>query len=234
MNIGRRTVLLALMAASMLLPVDAQISGQASSGAAVPVPPGFQGYSKAELHLTYLYPAELTPIDGAFGVTAARRMIYGEADSDPAKADTCAKVLLAVGKGREGNGAWTRVALVDVNGQCFPPKALQNKKATQLLLRNLVLQGTTVMGMMPVAPTAVYPIEGHWASFSAAQGEPITKSDLQTAEQQMLGLAAVQTEGQVLAWVIETNDAAMFNQLLGSGVDLGTGKPEPLFGGGVR
>ena len=218
----------------MLPSAHAQIAGQASSGGPATVPPGFQAWSNPELHLTYLYPAELTPVDGAFGTTAVRRMIYGDPDSDTAKADTCAKVLLSVGKGNEGKGEWTRVGLVEVNGQCFPPKALQSKKSTQMLLRNLVSQGTTVMGMMPMEQPAVYPIEGHWASFSAAQGEPISRSDLQTGEQQLIGLAAVQVGGRILGWVIETNDEAMFNRLLGSGVDFGTGKPEQLFGGGVR
>lgn len=223
-----------LVAAAMLPSAQAQISGQASSGGPTTVPPGFHGYSNPELHLTYLYPAELMPVDGAFGTTAARRMIYADAESDTAKADTCAKVLLSVGKGHEGQGEWARLGLVEVNGQCFPPKALQNKKSTQMLLRNLVSQGTTVMGMMPLEQPAVYQIEGRWASFSAAQGEPVSKSDLQTGEQQVLGLAAVHVEGYILGWVIETNDEAMFNRLLGSGVDFGTGKPERLFGGGVR
>ncbi len=222
-----------MLVAAAMLP-SAQTSGQASSGGPTTVPPGFQGYSNPELHLTWLYPGELTPVEGAFGTTAARRMIYGDAESDTAKADTCAKVLLSAGKGSEGQGEWTRLALVEVNGQCFPPKALQNKKSTQILLRNLVSQGTTVMGMMPVEQPALYQIEGHWASFSAAQGEPISKSDLQTGEQQLLGLAAVHVGGRILGWVIETNDEAMFNRLLGSGVDFGTGKPERLFGGGVR
>ncbi len=231
----RRVWLLStLVAAAMLSSTHAQISGQASSGGPATAPPGFQAWSNAELHLTYLYPAELAPADGAFAVTAARRMIYGDADSDTAKADTCAKVLLSVGKGNEGKGAWIRLGLVDVNGQCFPPKALQSKKTTQKLLRNLVSQGTTVMGMMPVEQPALYQIEGHWASFSAAQGEPVSKSDLQTGEQQVLGLAAVQDGGHIVCWVMETNDEAMFNRLLGSGVDFGTGKPERLFSGGVR
>lgn len=225
-----------LVAAAMLSSAHAQISGQASSGGPATVPPGFQAWSNPELHLTWLYPAELTPVDGAFAITAAQRMLHGEdAESDPTQADTCAKVLLSVGKGTEGKGQWVRVGLVAVNGQCFPAKVLQSKKPTQMLLRNLVSQGTTVMGMMPVEDQpAGYQIEGHWATFSAAQGEPVGKSDVQTSDQQVLGVVAVQAEGCILGWVLETNDEAMFNRLLGSGVDFGTGKPEPLFGGGVR
>jgi hypothetical protein len=225
-----------LVAAAMLSSAHAQISGPASSGGPATVPPGFQAWSNPELHLTWLYPAELTPVDGAFAITAAQRMLHGEdAELDPTQADTCAKVLLSVGNGTEGKGQWARVGLVAVNGQCFPAKVLQSKKATQMLLRNLVSQGTTVMGMMPVEDQpAGYQIEGHWATFSAAQGEPVGKSDVQTSDQQVLGVVAVQAEGRILGWVLETNDEAMFNRLLGSGVDFGTGKPEPLFGGGVR
>jgi hypothetical protein len=231
----RLWLLLSLIVSAVPMPTArAQISGQASSGAAAAVPAWFTAYSNAELHLTYTYPAQLTPVDGAFAVTAARRMIYGDAESDLAKADRCAKVLLSVGEGSESRGAWTRVGLVQVDGQCYPPKWLQKKKDTLLLLGNLVRQGTTVMGMMPLERPTGYQIEGHWASFCAAQGQPVTMSDVQTAEQQMVGLAAVQAGSRVLAWVIETNDTAMFNRLLGTGVDFGTGKPEQLFGGGIR
>jgi hypothetical protein len=232
MTSGRIAILLALVAA---LPFTYnQISAQAIGGAPAAAPPGFKAWSNPELHLTYLYPAELTAIDGAFGTTVARRMIYGDEESDEAKADTCAKVLLSVGKGREGQGEWIRLGLVDVNGQCFPPKALQKKKETVMLLQNMVRQGTTEMGMMPLEQPVGYPIEGRLASFCAAQGEPVSKGDLQTGDQQLIGLVAVQVGGHIVEWVIETNDQVMFNRLLGSGVDFGTGKPERLFPGATQ
>jgi hypothetical protein len=98
-----------------------------------------------------------------------------------------------------------------------------------MLLRNLVKQGTTVMGLMPMEQPAAYEIEGRKANFAAAQGEPVTGNDLQTGTSEVIGVAAVAVEGRVVAWVIETNDGAMFNRLLGSGVDFGTGKPQRLF-----
>jgi hypothetical protein len=65
--------------------------------------------------------------------------------------------------------------------------------------------------------------------FSAAQGTPVTMTDLQTGEEQVIGAAAVAVNGHVLGWVIEANDAALFNRLLGSQVDFGGGKGQRLF-----
>jgi len=231
MNCGKKAMMLALIVPSM----HAQIAGRVSSGPPTSAPPGFQIYSNAALHLTYTYPVELKPVDGGFAAAATRRMVYGsDTGSDQGTADRCVKVLMSAGSGTEGKGAWVRLGVAGVDGRCFPPQVLQKKKATQMLLLNLARQGTTLMGMVALGAPVGYQIEGHWAIFCAAQGQPLSNSDVQTAEAQMLGLAAVQTANGFLTWVIETNDAAMFNRLLGSGVDLGTGKPEELFAGGVR
>jgi hypothetical protein len=233
MNSCRKAILPALLAALTLSCAYGQTSGRANA-TGPPPPAGFQVYANADLHLAYTYPEELKPVDAAFAGVMARRMIYGE-ESDQAGSDTCARILLSVGEGSEGKGPWVRLGLVEVNGQCFPPKVLQKRKDTQMLLRNMVRQGTTVMGMMPVEQQpAGYLIQGHWASFDAAQGQPVTRGDFQTGEQQLAGVAAVQAGGNILAWVIETNDAGALNRLLATGVDFGAGKPEPLFGGGVR
>ncbi len=215
---------------------EAQVAGQVGSGPPATAASATQVYSNAPLHLTYAYPVELTPRDGGFAGAIGRRMIYGEdAEADYAKAHDCAKVLLSVGKGSEGSpGVWVRLGLVEIGDPCAPGKVLQNKKATQAMLGDLVRQGTTMMGLMPVERPTLYQIEGHWAGFCAAQGTPVTGQDLQTGDQQLMGVATVAVEGKVLGWVIQTNDSAMFNQLLGTGVDFGTGKPERLFSGAVR
>jgi len=224
-------VLSMLAAGTALTPGQAQIAGQAAAGPPLPAP-ALQVYSNAELHLTFSYPAGLTPRDGAFAAAAARRMLYGEdAESERSQADACTTVLLSVGTGTEGRGAWGRLGLLEIHGQCFPAKTLQNKKASQLLLRNLVKQGTTTMGMMPLDQPAVYLIQGRWASFCAAQGQPVSGGDLQSADQQLVSVVAVLVQSEVLGWVVETNDGAMLNRVLGSGVDFGTGKPERLFPG---
>lgn len=238
MKSDRKAMLLALLAAGFLVstPARPQVTGQAASGPPPVASPTNQVFSNAELHLTYSYPAELAPQDSAFAAAIARRMIYGEdAETDYAKARDCAKVLLSVGTGREGSpGPWVRVALVEIGELCAPAKVLQNKKAVQALLANLVKQGTTVMGMMPVERPTVYQIEGHWAGFCAAQGTPVTGQDLQTGQEQLIGVAAVAVDAKILGWVIQTSDAATFNRLLATGVDFGTGKPERLFAGAVQ
>jgi len=207
-----------------------QVAGAAASGAAAQASPASAAtkvYTNAELHLTFTYPAELGPVDAAPVAAVARRMVYG----DDASEDKCTKVLLAVGEGSGrgqggGQGGWARVGLVEVNAQCFPAKVLREKKATDRLLRNFVTQATTVMGTMPLEQAAGYEIEGRRACFAAAQGTPVTAGGVQTAGEELLGVAAVATEGRVVSWVIETNDGAMFNRLLASGVDFGTGKTE--------
>jgi hypothetical protein len=228
----------ALVVATFLIAAHAraQIAGQVGGTPASTPAPATQFFSNPEVHLTYEYPAELKAQDGAFAAAIARRMIYGEdAETDYAKARDCAKVLLSVGTGREGSpGPWVRVALVEIGELCAPAKVLQNKKAAQALLANLVKQGTTVMGMMPVERPTVYQIQGHWAAFCAAQGTPVTGQDLQTGQEQLIGVAAVAVDAKILGWVIQTSDAATFNRLLATGVDFGTGKPERLFAGAVQ
>ena len=191
-------------------------------------------YTNPELHLTFSYPAELTPRDAATVLAAEQRMIYGAdaaTEGDPPRADKCAKVLLAVGENGAGSGAttWARVGLFDVDVRCLPAQALRNKKVMDTTLTKLVQQGTTEMGMMPIEPPMFYDLAGQRMHFSAAQGTPVTMSDLQTGEEQVIGAAAVAVNGHVLGWVIEANDAALFNRLLGSQVDFGGGKGQRLF-----
>jgi len=57
----------------------------------------------------------------------------------------------------------------------------------------------------------------------------VAKTDVQSAESEVIGVAAMATGGHVLSWLLESNDPATFNRLLGSQVDFGTGKPERLF-----
>ncbi|HEX4310967.1 MAG TPA: hypothetical protein VHZ25_13125 [Acidobacteriaceae bacterium] len=235
MKLGWSAVLLVAVAAGAQ---TTGVTGAAQAGAAGS--PAVQTYTNPELHLTFQYPADLTPRDTAEVTLVGRRMMYGgdeEADPGHPKPDTCTKVLLSVGKGNEGSGkaggVWVRVGLLDVDARCFPAQVFRNKKTIDPLLRNLVKQGTTVMGMMPLEQPAAYGIQGHRTSFCAAQGQPLTGTDLQTGDEQMMGVVVVAVEGHLVGWVLETSDAAIFNQLLGSVVDLGGGKPERLFPGQV-
>jgi hypothetical protein len=222
------------MKASLMAMVLASVAafGQAAQ-APPPASEPMRVYTNPELHLTFSYPAELTPRDAATVLGAERRMIYGAdaaTDADHPR-DMCAKVLLAVGANNAGSGAtsWARVGLFEVDARCLPAQVLRNKKAMDLTLTNLVRQGTTEMGMMPIEPPMFYDLEGQRMHFSAGQGTPVMTADLQTGEEQVIGAAAVAVNGHVLGWVIEANDAALFNRLLGSQVDFGGGKAQRLF-----
>lgn len=211
-------------------------TGQTGAAGAAAAGGAMRSYTNPALHLTFSYPAELTPRDASTVAAAGRRMIYGSdtaADADHPQTDTCAKVLLAVGEeGAAGGGAaatWARVGLFDVDVRCLPVQALRNKKLMDVTLTNLVQQATTVMGMMPLEQPMFYEMQGQRMHFCAAQGTPVNMGDLQTGEEQVAGAAAVAVNGHVLSWVMETNDSALFNRLLGSQVDLGTGKVERLF-----
>jgi hypothetical protein len=224
------------MKAGLMAMVLASVAafGQAAS-APSPASAPMRVYTNPELHLTFLYPAELTTRDTATALGAERRMVYGTnaaTEGDHSRPDTCAKVLLAVGEDSAGNGTTgTRasIALFDVNAQCYPPKVLRDKKAMDLLLRNFTIQATTEMGMMPIEQPMFYDLEGHRMHFCAAQGTPVTTGDLQTGEEQVVGAAAVAVEGHVLGWVLEANDPVLFNRLMGSQVDLGGGTAQRLF-----
>lgn len=198
-------------------------------------------YMNPDLHLMFGYPADLAPVDAASVLAVGRRTIYGgdeEGDPDHPATDACTKVLLSVGKGNQNGGGasnqWVRLGLLDVSAQCFPAKTFGNKKTIDALLRNLVKQGTTLMGLMPLEQPAAYEVEGHRANFCAAQGQPVTGSDLQTAGEEVIGVATIAVPGHVVVWVIETSDGETFNQLLGSPVDFGAGKPQRLFPGVAR
>jgi hypothetical protein len=226
-------VALVLMPAMMA----AQTGSQAPIAGAAPTgPQPVQVYKNAELHLTFSYPAELAQVDAAAVAAVGRRMVYGSSeesdDPDHPAPDRCTKVLLSVGKGNEREaGTWVRVGLLDVNAQCFPAKVFRDKKSADALLRNLVKQGTTVMGMMPVEEPVRYLLQGHRAGFCGAQGAPVTGSDVETGGDQLIGVVVAVVDGHLLGWVLETNDPAMLNRLLGSPVDFGAGKAERLFPG---
>jgi hypothetical protein len=238
MKLGLTAVLLVAVAAGAQTAASPAAGGGAQAGVAGA--PTVQTYTNPELHLTFQYPADLKPRDGAEVALVGRRMMFGgdeEADPDHPKPDTCTKVVLSVGKGSEGSGAaggaWVRLGVLDLDARCFPAQVFRNKKTIDPLLRNLVKQGTTVMGMMPLEQPAAYLLEGRRASFCATQGQPLTEGDLQTGEELMMGVVVAAVDGHLVGWVLETSDAATFNQLLGSLVDLGGGKPERLFPGQV-
>jgi hypothetical protein len=144
------------------------------------------------------------------------------------------KVLLSVGKNGDQAGALARIALFDVDVRCLPAKALRNKKAMDGVLASLATQGTTAMGLMPIEEPMHYEIQGHRVRFAAAQGTPVMKGDLQSADAQVIAVAATAVNGHVLSWWIEAGDLATFNHLLRSQVDFGAGQAQALFPAGFQ
>lgn len=224
------TLLLSAAAAGQAGSPSTTGTGQAAAG------PGNRVYTNAELHLTFSYPDELVPADPATTSAAGQRIIYGEdtaPDSKPQNSPSCAKVLLSVatpgGSAPSTARGRASIALFDVDLRCLPPKALTNKKAMDNALSNLTSEGTTFMGMMPIEQPLFYQIQGHRVRFAAAQGTPVTRDNLQTADALLIAVVATALEGHVLSWVLQSTDAAAFNRLLKSQVDFGAGKPQPLF-----
>jgi hypothetical protein len=135
---------------------------------------------------------------------------------------------LSVGTEKRANPEGT-ISLFDISPGCVPADAAKNKKAMDKALAGIVTEGTTVLGMMPIEQPFAYPIEGHRVHFAASQGQPVTKTDLQTSEPQLRATIAVAVNGHILSWMFEAGDAEFFNRLLASPVDFGAGKAQPLF-----
>src|ERR1700729_413366 len=83
--------------------VAAQTGVQAPIAGAPTGAPPVQVYRNAELHLTFSYPAELGPVDGAAVAAVGQRMVYGSTEEAEGpghpKPDFCKKVFLLGGEG---------------------------------------------------------------------------------------------------------------------------------------
>lgn len=194
-----------------------------------------QVYTNPELHVTFWYPAELQARDAKTVAELERRMLFGsdpDFDSARMQAAGCSKVLLAVAEPASGGNARQEPAasltLYDIAPGCVPPTAEKKKKEMDQVLRALAREGTTVLGMMPVEEPQGYSLEGLRAELAAAQGQPVTKTDVQSGEPELMATVAVAVQGHILSWMLEANSLEGFNRLLASRVDFGAGKPETL------
>ena len=197
-------------------------------------------FSDSGLHLTFSYPAELTPMDAKAATALGQRILYGEdgaSDSKTIKSgEGCTKTLLAVG---EQGRVMAQLSLFEIDLSCVPPKAAKNRKLMDQVLHGLASQGNEVLGMTPLDDPVGFLLQGRHAFFGAAQGTPVSSGALQTSEAQVTATIAVEVEGQdklpkILAWHVVSSDPATFNRLLASPVDLGTGQAQPLFQALVR
>ncbi|MGA8532130.1 MAG: hypothetical protein WB622_20570 [Acidobacteriaceae bacterium] len=192
-------------------------------------------FTDATLHLTFSYPAELTPVDPKVSTALGQRILYGEdGASDPDKVKSgagCIRTLMAVG---EDGRVTARLALFEIDLSCIPPKAAKNRKLMDETLHGLASQGNEVLGMVPMDDPVGFLLGGNHAFFAAAQGTPVSASAIQSSRGLVTATIAVEVlsrggQREILAWHVASSDAGTFNRLLGCPVDLGTGQAQPLF-----
>ena len=227
---GIVTALLGLAAAAQT-PGASPATPQASTGST-------QTYTDPELHLTFIYPANLKPLDAKAVAALGHSQAF---DNDPGantgqlQSEGCSSVLLAVGSesapNQSGqNGVWGGILLTAIAPACLPPKALRSKGTMDGLLTPMAKAGTQILGMMPMDKPVTYLIEEHKVHMAAAQGQPVAPTDLQPAEgTQYIAVLAVALEEHIVLWKIEANDLGLFNRLLSSRADFGPGSPQPLY-----
>ncbi len=217
--------------------LTAMAAGQTPGQSAAPA---MRTFSESALHLTFSYPAELTPVDAKSAMALGQRILYGEdsaSDSDKVKSGAgCTRTLMAAG---EDGRVTARLALFEIDLSCIPPKAAKNRKLMDQVLYGLAAQGNEVLGMVPIDDPVGFLLGGHHAFFGSAQGTPVSATALQSSENQVTATIAVEAEGQdglpkILTWYVESSDSAMFNRLLASPVVLGSGPAQPLFAAQVR
>ncbi|MGB7136171.1 MAG: hypothetical protein WBD46_12825 [Acidobacteriaceae bacterium] len=233
-----------LTAVVLVTPAKAQ-----GSGAGQNPPPGttaalhpapMKTYTNPALLLTFSYPAELRTMDGKGAAASGQRMVYGESALPNAERSSapaaCTTTLLALGRQPATGqaGAVASLTLFDIDLHCLPPKAAKSKSVMNTALRGFASQGVTELGMMPVSEPVGYPLDGHRAYFAASQGTPVTKTDLQSTQSEMMAVVAVAANEHILAWMLESDDLEFFNRMLESRVAFGPEPGQPLFPAGLH
>jgi hypothetical protein len=241
----------------LLGPLTLSASAQGTSSAAPPLiaPPvaalnqTSETYSNTDLHLTFSYPSEMRPEDAHAIADAGHIAMYGtqpETDPEHAKSEACDKVLLMVGKesdpkkrevtitdGKSKPSVEVKpdpggsISLFEIDSSCLPPKALKDMDNA---LAGLALTATEIPGMKPIDKPVWYEIQGHKVHFAAATGSPVAKDNKTISpDPQIIAGFAVNMNGHILYWMLQSNDIDFFNHLLDSKVDFGSGTPQVLF-----
>lgn len=203
-----------------------------------PAAPSMRTFTDAGLQLTFSYPAELTPVDPQAAAALGQRILYGEdgAGKQQKMKESCMQTLLAVGEDRP---AMARLSLFAIDLSCLPPKTVKNRKRMDQVLFGMAAQGNEVLGMTPMGEPTGYLLQGNHAVFASAEGQPVTAGALQSDPAQVTATVVVAVEergGQkkILAWHVASSDAAVFNRLLASPVEIGTGQAQALFPAQLR
>jgi hypothetical protein len=227
-------------------------TGSQSMGASVSAAPSNKGgtYINPELHLTFSYPPELRPEDARAIGDRGHLAFYGTqpgTDPEHIKSEACDKVLFMVGKGSDPKKAEITIArgkkkpsievkpdpggsiaLFEIDNSCIPPKLLKKPDSMLAGLAHTFIQ---IPGLKPIGPPLWYEIQGHRVHFAAAQRQPLSKKDNKPLSPypQIVGGFAVEVDGHVLFWMLQSNDVELFNHLLDSQVDFGPKAPQALF-----
>jgi hypothetical protein len=219
-------------------------SAQTPATSPVNAPAPLQTYTNQALGLTFSYPAELHPIDGAGAVANGRRMVLGEMalpSAQPSQQpDTCTKTLLALGtkpgpeSGKARSGVAAMLTLFDIDLRCLPPKAAKNKSLLNTTMRGFASQGVTELGMMPINEPVAYRLAGQRAYFAASQGTPVESTELQSGQSEVIAVITVAANQHILAWMLESNDLDVLNRMFRSQVAFGPGPPQQLFPTGLQ
>jgi len=204
-------------------------------------------YTNTELHLTFSYPQELQPEDAHAIAERGHIAMYGtqpETDPEHVESEACDKVLLMVGKEGDpkraeitipGGGKapsvepdpTASILLIEIDNSCIPPKIL---KKPDNALAGLALQTTQIPGMTQIDQPVWYEIQGHKIHFAAAQGRPLSEDGKQLSpDRQIVAGFAIELNGHILFWMLQSDNIDFFNRLLDSKVDFGSGTPQALF-----
>jgi hypothetical protein len=218
----------------------ATAAAQSTPPQAAPVTPApapaaeTQTWTDPALHLTFVYPSELHPMDPKTLPGAAHNAAFADdpdAERDDLLTGRCSRPVLSLGEtSSAAQGPWGSILIAEIGPDCLPPKALKSRKGMNNFLKPLVASGTQILGMAPVGSTAAYLVQGHQVYLAVADGQPVVKGDLQPADNhQTIAVLAVQVNDHVVSWKFESNDKNLFNRILASHIDFGAGTPQALF-----
>jgi len=209
-------------------------------------------YKNDALGIVFRYPADLVPADAKTIADRGHKIIYGndpESDPEHVQSEKCTIPLLTAGipetagpttgtvtisLGENGkphvniepapNGL---IMLTELDRSCLPKKISTNDA-----LGNMASTAQKIPGMKPVDKQMWYEVDKHKIHFSAAYGR-LSAQQLGgkkvDAEQVLVATLSVESNGHLLMWMIMANSEELFNRLLASKVQFGSGPVLPLF-----
>ncbi|MGA1981999.1 MAG: hypothetical protein ABSG84_05970 [Acidobacteriaceae bacterium] len=222
-----------------------------SPTATIPENPGKDTvYKNDTLGIVFQYPSDLVPADAKAIADRGHRAIYGndpESDPEHVKSEKC-MIPLLVAETPESNGPTTGTFTIGEKGKPYvnielPPSGLimltemdrsclPKKMSTNDALGNMASTAQKLPGMKPIDQQMWYDVDKHKVHFSASYGQ-ISPQRLGgkkvQAEDSAVATISVEVNGHLLLWMIMANSEDLFNKLLASKVQFGSGPVLPLF-----